>query len=163
MTKLTQEILHQIRYYDKVTGYWYHLRLDKQGNLIRAGSEHWSSPQHTHRYVRLDLGEYGTHYAHRLAFLWVTGEMPKHFVDHRDGNGLHNAWSNLREATPAQNAWNRTAPPDHPTGELGISIDQRGNYDVEMCSAGLRFHKLFKTFDEALLAKQEHERVYRIW
>lgn len=45
--------------------------------------------------------------AHRLAFLYMTGECPKQETDHINGIRTDNRWQNLREATKHQNAINK--------------------------------------------------------
>lgn len=44
--------------------------------------------------------------AHRLAWLFVYGEMPPMRIDHKDGNPFNNSIANLRLSTPAQNCAN---------------------------------------------------------
>jgi len=53
--------------------------------------------------IKVDTEKYK---AHRLAWLYVYGAMPKKCIDHADGNPFNNAIANLREATVAQNLAN---------------------------------------------------------
>lgn len=47
-----------------------------------------------------------SYYAHRVIWLYVTGEWPTSRVDHHDLDGLNNRWKNLRLATVSQNKAN---------------------------------------------------------
>lgn len=47
--------------------------------------------------------------AARLAYFWMVGRWPEPYVDHIDGDGMNDAWANLREATPSQNQINRVS------------------------------------------------------
>ena len=60
------------------------------------------------------------YYAHRIAWLMQTGEWPTQ-IDHKDGNGQNNAWSNLREATRTQNTLNAKRARNNTTGYKGVS------------------------------------------
>lgn len=62
--------------------------------------------------------------AHRLAWLYVFGSWPTFQVDHRDGDGLNNRRSNLREATGSQNMQNRGAYSNNTSGFKGVCWDK---------------------------------------
>lgn len=47
------------------------------------------------------------HYAHRLAWLYMTGSWPSGEVDHKNRVSDDNRWKNLREATKSQNLQNQ--------------------------------------------------------
>lgn len=64
----------------------------------------------------------GTQYlAHRVIWLLMTGQWPKHEIDHIDRDRANNRWCNLREATRQQNLWNTTKRPDNKSGYKGVS------------------------------------------
>ena len=58
-----------------------------------------------HGYARITFGQKGF-LAHRLAWLYVTGQWPSKDIDHIDGNRSNNKWLNLREASQQQNSQN---------------------------------------------------------
>lgn len=58
--------------------------------------------------------------AHRLAFLYMTGELPTLDVDHINGDRADNRWCNLREVSRTVNMENlRAAHADSGSGLLG--------------------------------------------
>lgn len=69
--------------------------------------------------------------AHRLAWFYVTGEMPPMFIDHINGKPDDNRFENLREATPQQNGFNRGMPKNNKSGAKGCEWRRdRGKYRV---------------------------------
>ena len=80
-----------------------------------------------------------THRAHRLAFLYVHGYMPKE-VDHKDNHGLHNWIDNLREATHAQNNWNKKLKINNKSRYKGVCLDKRrGTWRAEIQANKVRY------------------------
>jgi len=66
-------------------------------------------------YIIIQIG--GVKYkAHRLAYLYMTGEWPEEEIDHKDGNPANNVWSNLRDSTRVENIINS----DRELGESGF-------------------------------------------
>lgn len=60
--------------------------------------------------------------AHRLAWLYMTGEWPMGEIDHMDGDPLNNQFANLRDVTRRVNAQNLKGPiSTNSSGFLGVS------------------------------------------
>lgn len=94
-------MLRQIVSYDPATGFFVRLALARGKGKVgaRAG---WLGG---HGYWYLNIAGY-TYTAHRLAFLYMTGEWPPNDSDHANGDRADNRWKNLRLATRAQNMRN---------------------------------------------------------
>ena len=103
---ITQTELKEILHYNPLTGEFHwrkNIRRVAKGQI--AGTvicRHYTSGLH-HRAIGI-RGK--TYYAHRLAWLYMTGAFPVKGIDHRDRNGLNNIWLNLREATQSVNMLN---------------------------------------------------------
>lgn len=63
--------------------------------------------------------------AHRLIWLYMTGEWPKADTDHINGDRADNRWCNLREATRTQNICNSRVRRDSIVGLKGVRHDTR--------------------------------------
>lgn len=89
--------------------------------------------------------------AHRLAFLYVTGEFPSAFVDHINGLRDDNRFGNLREATSQENAQNLGLRPGNKSGFTGVHRHtQNGAWIAQIVVSGKRQHLgSFKTREEA--------------
>lgn len=71
-------------------------------------------------YRRLQID--GVQYlAHRVIWLIMTSKWPKQDIDHIDRDRSNNRWSNLREASRAQNLWNTTHRPNNKSGFKHVS------------------------------------------
>jgi len=71
------------------------------------------------KYVRISIN--GKKYlGHRLAWLYMTGEWPKHQVDHINHVRSDNRWINLREATNQENQKNASKRKDNKSGLTGV-------------------------------------------
>lgn len=58
--------------------------------------------------------------AHRLAFLYVVGAMPKQ-VEHKNGRPWDNRWTNLRPSTQSQNKQNARVKATSKSGFKGVT------------------------------------------
>ena len=154
--KLTQAILKQVLHYDSRTGTWtWRKRSDyrSQWNGRFAGKPAGSiDPDNGYLRIRVKIGDINRlYYAHRLAFLYVTGEWPQVEADHRDLDRAYCAWDNLRPATRSQNNLNHPLRSDNTTGQKGVWLDHRsGKYSAEVTINRSRYRKAgFDTIEEA--------------
>lgn len=143
---LTQKHLRERLHYDPETGYFFWLKRPVRGGsegTDRAWNERYAGTragtvQHNKRrdgsvdrcYLKIAMKQHGKVYlAHRLAWLYMTGEWPPKEIDHRDGDGLKNRWKNLRAATSTQNGANSRISSKNTTGFKGVSFNkQAGRY-----------------------------------
>lgn len=94
-------------------------------------------------------------YAHRLAFLWMTGEWPRADVDHKDGVKDNNAWANLRAKGKSVNNRNRRQLKSNTSGHVGVSWDgERSQWAAHIGVDGKQiFLGRFDHFEDAVTAR----------
>lgn len=89
-----------------------------------AGSVAGTKDSHGHIQIRIDRRLY---LAHRLAWLWQTGEWPADTIDHMNGVRDDNRFANLRHVSKRLNCQNRrNACADSRTGVLGVTRTKYG-------------------------------------
>jgi hypothetical protein len=65
---------------------------------------------------------YGKNYrAHRLAWLFVNGQLPEDQIDHINGEPTDNRISNLRAVSNIENCKNQKKPKNNTSGVVGVS------------------------------------------
>jgi hypothetical protein len=117
---ITQSELKQILHYDLDTGLFTWL-VDKS-RAIKAGTVAKNLNQKGYCRIKINGQEY---LAHRLAWLYVNGVMPKDGIDHINNIKTDNKITNLREATHSQNMRNRLLTVRNNTGYKGVSFCKR--------------------------------------
>lgn len=101
------------------------------------------------------------HFAHRLAFIYMTGEAPEQ-VDHENGNGLDNRWENLRASTNDQNSKNQRLRKSNTSGQMGVSWHKKSQqWAIRINSNGRRINLGYrKNLDDAIAVRKTAEREY---
>lgn len=112
MTELTQARLKELLAYNPETG-----------EFARHGKRCGGPDVGGYILISVDGAR---HKAHRLAFLFMLGRWPEGDVDHANRNTSDNRWSNLREATRAQNCANAGARSNSKSGVRGVCLTTRG-------------------------------------
>lgn len=117
---ITQAYLKTVLHYDKKTGIFTWIKVAPCH--VKAGQR---AGYMTNGYRLITINGY--HYReHRLAFLYMTGSIPK-LIDHKNTNRVDNRWDNLREATKVTNAANQNAHVDSQSGLKGVAWDKTRN------------------------------------
>jgi hypothetical protein len=114
-----QARLHEVLNYDQETGVftW------KPRKGCRAGQP--LGCDNGNGYLRITVDGV-SHYAHRLAWVYMNGSTDAEHIDHINGNRADNRIANLRPATPKQNQENRHgAQRNSKSGVLGVSWHKR--------------------------------------
>lgn len=126
--RITYEELRRELSYDHETGVFVWLPRDPaDANNRRWNSNFAGAAAGTTRpngYVSISLrGK--RYYAHRLAWLYMTGLHPKQQIDHIDRDRNNNRFANLREASVRQNHGNASLSNANTSGRKGVSWHKR--------------------------------------
>ena len=115
------EFLRHLFEYNKETGVlcWKNSRSQKAPPGAVAG---WRHKGHACIYVQIEDRKMK---AHRVIWKIVTGDEPPSEIDHRNGDGFDNRWSNLRSATHKQNSRNTKLRCDNSSGFKGVSFHKQ--------------------------------------
>lgn len=117
---LTAARLRELLHYDPETGIF--TRRSWSGGRLAAGARTGRPNVQGYRETQLAGVKYKEH---RLAWLYMTGEWPKHTIDHINGIRDDNRFENLRDVNRFINKQNtRRAPSHSTTGFLGVSRHQ---------------------------------------
>jgi hypothetical protein len=150
--ELTQSYLKSILYYDPDNGAF--VWKVKPCKNIALGANAGNLRPDGYRLIRW-RGK--REYAHRLAFLYMTGAIPS-MIDHIDRDPSNNAWLNLRPTNHSENGIN-SRQRDSVTGVRGISLERRtGKYYARIHRRGKSHHLgTFDTQHEAISARRTAE------
>lgn len=102
--------------------------------------------------TKIIIGLNGKLYAaHRLAWLYMTGNWPVALVDHVNGDPYDNRWSNLRGATQSENLRNRSKTRANTSGFKGVSLcKDTGRYAARIrCNYRTKYLGRYATPEEA--------------
>ena len=148
---ITQKILQELIDYNLETGVFTNKVLRKPckvGKLLGT-----TDPK---GYIRIGINN-KVYAAHRLAWLYVYGEMPKNQIDHINGIRNDNRIVNLRDIQSQWNTQNQhKAPKNSKTGYLGVSWSkQKNKYRSAIVVDGKQKHLGF--FDNKETASQMYE------
>jgi hypothetical protein len=121
---LTAETLRSLVHYDPETGDFTWLRRPEIDQWASMWNTKWAGKRAGNYNMSIGyrtIGIFDERYlAHRLAYLYMTGEWPAEVVDHINMNRGDNRWANLRAASHSENKYNRTILSNNQSGHKGV-------------------------------------------
>lgn len=141
--RLKQDRLKRLLHYFPEEGKFYWLvnkssakMFDEAGSLQKDG------------YIIIGIDK-KSYLAHRLAFLFMTGEVPE-YVDHINGDRSDNRWENLRPCSLSENNRNRKITNKNTSGVKGVSWHKAsGKWQVQLSVKGNNHFGLYSSLEEA--------------
>lgn len=122
MTVLSKKDIEKYLSYDPKTGRIDRKTINTPGNQRYIGQEAGWIESKGYRAIMVCGKIYK---AHRIAWLFLTGEWPEHQIDHINGNKSDNREINLRPATGYENQRNRGMLRTNSSGFKGVHLNKR--------------------------------------
>jgi len=100
--------------------------------------------------------------SHRIAWLLYYGNWPSLQIDHRDGDGLNNRITNLREVTNRENGMNSKMSSRNSSGVVGVRwhpAAKKWNARIKVSSVEI-YLGIFESFEDAVAARKQAESKY---
>jgi HNH endonuclease len=115
---LTADYVRELLDYNPDTGSltWRATKSGRRSALAGTLGE-WGNHGNKRRTITID---YVIYKAHRVIWLWMTGEWPKQQVDHVNRDAADNRWSNLRDVSQTKNQQNRRMNRNNTSGARGV-------------------------------------------
>ena len=145
--------------YDEETGHFTWIALThKSVSKIKVGDR--AGVIHSNGYIRIVVKQ-KKFYAHRLAWGFMTGEMPTLQVDHVNRIRHDNRFENLEEKSSYENNLNRGIYKSNRVGVTGVHKNKKtGRITASIRRDGITKHLgTFENIEEATKARQDAERV----
>jgi len=155
---MNQRELKEILEYEPITGLFIWKKNIKRSKTTKKGS--LAGSKDSNGYINIKI-KGKVHKAHRLAWLYVTGEHPDKDIDHINHISGDNRFSNLRLVTKSENQKNRRLNKNNKSGCVGVSQKKSGQWQAHAQSNGK--NKLLGTFDtkeEAITARIKANKKY---
>jgi len=114
---LTQTYLKELLHYDPDTGLFTWTR--RISNFVKAGDLAGGRNQRGYWKIMIKNKSYA---AHRLAFLYMTGEFPAIDTDHINGDKADNRWINIRAVSTMENMQNQKMGKANTSGVVGVGL-----------------------------------------
>lgn len=152
--ELTQERLKEVLHYDPETGIFTWLK--SRRCPVKSGGVAGTTNAKGYRQIMVD---YRMYLAHRIAYLYIYGEMPDGMLDHHDQDKSNNRILNLRPATRGQNMLNVGVRADNTSGHVGVSWFKERQKWVATITVDKRLHHLgyFDNLEDAVAARKAGE------
>lgn len=155
---LTVERLRELVHYDPGSGVFTRLKIT--GKVGKVGDIAGSQNPQGRIEFSVDAKKY---LAHRLAWLYMTGEWPDHEIDHIDGDPTNNRFTNLRDVPHWVNTQNLRAAKSHnKVGILGVRKRYNRWRAAIVVDGKEIFIGSFATPEEAQAAYIEAKRIHHL-
>ena len=123
--ELTQKQLKKYLYYDKDTGIF--TRINSTGKNRNHSLGKPAGGINFDGYITIRILKHRIQ-GHKLAFLYMNGNIPSSEIDHINHDRSDNRWVNLRAVNKIHNQHNRSINSNNKSGINGVCLSNRDNY-----------------------------------